>query len=159
MSENLVPDEQQSWRLLSSASWVCVSWQKGETDPLSSLELAHSQESVTWVGQPESARQDCLAVYLLPIATSYLRQLAVGVLLTWRQSALVSTWLWSFLESMPKHAVPGLKAQVQSKVPHCLFVQLVSFCWAGSPAESCQAYQTLVQQSPTKDTDLTANTS
>lgn len=50
--------------LLSGTRRVCVSGQEGETDPLSSLELAHSQESVTWVSQPKSARRDCLALYV-----------------------------------------------------------------------------------------------
>lgn len=65
-----VPDEpylsEPKEVFLSGASCVCVSGQEGETDPLSRLELAHSQESVTRVGQPESARLDCLAIYLLP---------------------------------------------------------------------------------------------
>lgn len=45
-----------------------MSGQERETDPLSSLELAQSQESVTCVDQPERARGDYVALYLLPMA-------------------------------------------------------------------------------------------
>lgn len=74
---------QWAWTPLSGACSVCMSGQEGETDPLSSLELAHSQESVTWVSQPESTSRDCLALYLrLMVAFPSSTQPAVGGLLT-----------------------------------------------------------------------------
>lgn len=74
-----------AWTPLSGAWSVCMSGQEGETDPLNSLELAHSQESVTWVSQPESTSRDCLTLYrCLMVAFPSCTQPAVKRLLTKR---------------------------------------------------------------------------
>lgn len=74
-----------AWTPLSGACSVCMSGQEGETDPLNSLELAHSQESVTWVSQPESASRDCLTLYrCLMVAFPCCTRPAVKGLLTKR---------------------------------------------------------------------------
>lgn len=133
---------QCAWRYPSAASWVCVSGQEGKTDPLSSPDLAHSQESVTWVGQPESTGRDCLALYLLPstafssssccwwgraadqMTVSVNTRLCCQVCLTWP---------------------PGMSLIQDATLPVWPIRQ--SLCWAGPrpPAESCQAYLTPAQ--------------
>lgn len=111
---------------LKTSEWrkLCVSRQEGETDPLSSLELARSQESVTWVGQLESARRNCLALYLLPVAASSLGPASSGRTADLKTDGDYKHMTVIFPQYAAEYAVPGLQAWIQSKVPHCLFDQL-----------------------------------